>query len=155
MRITDFVDPCAVVFRLRAATREEVLREMAEALAVAHPELRADRVLAVLQERERLGTTGIGQGVAVPHAKLENLSCIVGLVALADQGIDVAAADGRPARIFVAVLSPLRTRTGHLEAMATIGRELGSEPLRRRLLAARGPGEVYGLLADSQIIAGT
>jgi nitrogen PTS system EIIA component len=155
MRIIDFVDPAAVLFRLDSDTRAAVVGELARGLASAYPALDHARALAALEERERLGTTGIGRGVAVPHGKLREAEAVVGCVALSRQGVDVGAPDRRRARIFVAVLSPARQRTAHLAAMATIARELASQTLRRRLLAAADAAEVYGVLADAAFIAGS
>ncbi len=153
MRIIDFVEPGAVRFRLDSDTRAGVIGELARGLASAYPALDPARVRAALEERERLGTTGIGRGVAVPHGKLAGAEAVVGFVALSRRGVDVAAPDRRPARIFVAVLSPARQQTAHLAAMATIGRELASQALRRRLLEAADAAEVYGVLADAAFIA--
>jgi PTS system nitrogen regulatory IIA component len=154
MRITDFVAPAAVLHRLGSTTRPEVIEELARGLSAAYPPLAAPRILAALVERERLGTTGIGNGVAVPHGKLSGTDAVVGMVALAGSGVDVGAPDGRPARVFVAVLSPPRNPTAHLEAMAAIGRDLGNAALRKRLLAAANADEIYGILADAAFIAG-
>jgi PTS system nitrogen regulatory IIA component len=154
MRITDFVSPGAVLFRLRSERRDGVIDELARGLAAAYPGLDEVRVRAALEERERLGTTGIGHGVAVPHGKVLEAKAVVGMLALSSQGVEVAAPDRRPARIFVAVLSPARQRTAHLEAMATIARELASSRLRKRLLAAADGTEVYGVLSDAAFIAG-
>jgi PTS system nitrogen regulatory IIA component len=153
MRIIDFVDPAAVLFRLESDTRVGVVGELARGLADAYPDLDRARAQSALEDRERLGTTGIGHGVAVPHGKLSRAHAVVGLIALSQRGVDVAAPDRRPARIFVAVISPVRRRTMHLEVMATIARELGSQALRRRLLTAADPAEVYGVLADASFIA--
>ena len=153
MRIIDFVDPTAVIFRLESEARPEVVRELAWGLADAYPRLDPAAALSALEQRERLGTTAIGHGVAVPHGKLPKGDAIVGLIALSRRGVDVAAPDRRPARIFVAFLSPSRKRTAHLDAMASIARELSSQALRRRLLAAADASEVYGLLSDAAFIA--
>jgi nitrogen PTS system EIIA component len=154
MRFTDFVAPGAVLFRLSSARRDGVIGELASAIAAAYPALDEARVHAALKERERLGTTGIGHGVAVPHGKVREVKSVVGLVALSSRGVDVAAPDRRLARIFVAVLSPVRPRTAHLAAMATIARDLASPELRKRLLAAADSGEVYGVLSDAAFLAG-
>ncbi len=152
MRIVDFVEPAAVLFRIDAIRRRHALEELATGLARSYDGLDPARVLALLAERERLGTTAIGNGVAVPNATSPHFERLVGLVGLAPHGIDVAAADRQPARIFVAVLSPTRERLRHLEAIEAVERELGHAPLRERLLAAQDADEVYGVLADADIV---
>jgi mannitol/fructose-specific phosphotransferase system IIA component (Ntr-type) len=133
---------------LAAGDAEGMLRELAARLwvvrAVADPETVFERLL----ERERLGSTAVGNGVAIPHCKLDQLDRVVVAVGLAPAGVDFGAADGRPVRVFFVVIAPSRTPAEHLQSLAAISRWLRGERRVDRLLAAKGPEEILDLLRE-------
>lgn len=145
MKIADLIPEDAVVLRLAATDAMGAVRELAAVLARAHG-LDAARVEALLLERERLGSTALGNEVAVPHAKLEvaNVGAALGL---SPAGVDFAAPDGAPVRIVVALVCPQRGGA-HLRALASIGEALADPLLRKRLLEAGSAAEVKRLLAS-------
>jgi PTS system nitrogen regulatory IIA component len=154
LHVADLVDPSAVIPRLGSSDLRSALQEIAEGVASSYAGVDAARALRVLEQRDRLGTSGIGNGVAVPHARLAELDRIVGLVAVSPRGVDVRALDGQPARLFVALLSPARENVAHLEAMAAVARDMASARLRERLLAAGDAAEIYGVLRDAEFMTG-
>jgi nitrogen PTS system EIIA component len=128
MRLVDLIDPARVLHRVAATTKGDVLREIVHRGLVQrdnNTELGiADetRVVRVLEERERLGSTGIKDGLAIPHGKIERLDVMLACIAVSEAGIDFGAADGKMSHVFVALLAPENAASQHLKALARISR---------------------------------
>ena len=118
---------------LTGKEKSEVLEEMANQLADRPAGLDPAQVLRVLQERERISTTAIGEGVAIPHGKLPTVEKIYGLFALSLQGVDFASLDGEPTFLFFTLIAPQEAAADHLKALARISRLLKDPDLRQRL----------------------
>ena len=138
MRILDLVPPEAVVDGLRSETKEGVLCELSEAVCRLMPSLSPERLAAILMEREALGSTGIGEGVAIPHGKVPGIDRLVALFGRSREGVQFSSLDGKPARLFFLVVAPENSAGMHLKALARISRLLKDERFRRKLLAAEG-----------------
>ena len=138
MRIQDILPPGAVVDGLLAETKEGVLRELSEVICRRIPALSPDRLTAILMEREGLGSTGIGEGVAIPHGKIAGIDRLVTVFGRSREGVQFASLDGKPARLFFLVLAPENSAGMHLKALARISRLLKDPRFRGRLLAAEG-----------------
>ena len=138
MRILDLVPPGAVVDGLRSETKEGVLRELSEAVCRLLPALSPDRLAEILMEREALGSTGIGEGVAIPHGKVPGIDRLVAVFGRSPGGVQFASLDGKPARLFFLVVAPEESAGMHLKALARISRLLKDERFRRKLLDAEG-----------------
>jgi PTS system nitrogen regulatory IIA component len=138
MRIHDIIPPGAVVDGLLAETKEGVLRELSEVICRRLPALSPDRLTAILMDREGLGSTGIGEGVAIPHGKIPGIDRLVAVFGRSRAGVQFASLDGKPARLFFLVLAPENSAGMHLKALARISRLLKDQRFRGRLLAAEG-----------------
>ena len=138
MRILDIVPPGAVVDGLRSETKEGVLRELSEAVCRLLPSLSPGLLASILMEREALGSTGIGEGVAIPHGKVPGIDRLVAFFGRSAAGVQFASLDGKPARLFFLVVAPENSAGMHLKALARISRLLKDERFRRKLLAAEG-----------------
>jgi len=138
MRIQDIIPPEAVVDGLLAETKEGVLRELSEAICRRLPALSPDRLTAILLDREGLGSTGIGEGVAIPHGKIPGIDRLVTVFGRSRGGVQFASLDGKPARLFFLILAPENSAGMHLKALARISRLLKDQRFRGRLLAAEG-----------------
>jgi PTS system nitrogen regulatory IIA component len=138
MRIQDIIPPGAVVDGLLAETKEGVLRELSEVICRRVPALSPDRLTAILMDREGLGSTGIGEGVAIPHGKISGIDRLVAVFGRSRGGVQFASLDGKPARLFFLVLAPENSAGMHLKALARISRLLKDPRFRGRLLAAEG-----------------
>jgi PTS system nitrogen regulatory IIA component len=138
MRIQDIIPPEAVVDGLRAETKEGVLRELSEAVCRRLPSLSPDRLTAILMDREGLGSTGIGEGVAIPHGKIPGIDRLVAVFGRSPGGVQFASLDGKPARLFFLILAPENSAGMHLKALARISRLLKDQRFRGRLLSAEG-----------------
>ena len=134
MKIAEMLEPKSVVATLEARGKREVLEELATAVAGAHKELNHSEVLTTLLEREKLGSTGVGDGIAIPHGKIPGLSQIIVGFGRSPEGIDFDAIDGRPVRLFFLLLAPEDSPGTHLKALARISRLLKDHAFRERLL---------------------
>lgn len=148
MKIAEFLSPKAVVAQLRAQSKPDVLAELSRSLVAAHPELQQEKLVEVLQERERLGSTGIGEGVAIPHGKLAGLPQLVASFGVARDGVDFEAIDGRPTYLFFALVAPENSAGIHLKALARISRLFKNPDFRQAILDAQSPEEIYRLIAE-------
>lgn len=148
MKIAEFLSPKAVIADLSASSKTEVLTELSRGLERAHPELNADRVLEVFQDRERLRSTGIGEGMAIPHGKLSGLPQLMASFGVARSGVEFEAADGKPTYLFFALLAPENSAGLHLKALARISRLFKNEKFRQAIIDAKTPEEIYRLISE-------
>jgi PTS system nitrogen regulatory IIA component len=100
----------------------------------------------VLLDRERISTTAIGEGVAIPHGKLAGVDRVLGVFARSPEGVDFASMDGEPTHLFFALIAPENAAADHLKALARISRLLKDERFRRRLIAAPNQQELYATI---------
>lgn len=147
MKLTDILQPDQVVADLNARGKRAVMEELCAPLLAAHPELNSDTLLEVLVERERLGSTGIGEGIAIPHGKLSGLSDLLLALGRSKGGVDFDSLDGKPAHLFFLVLAPENSAGIHLKALAKISRMLKSHALRQELMAASDAEEMFQSIA--------
>jgi PTS system nitrogen regulatory IIA component len=149
MRIQDIIPPEAVVDGLRAETKEGVLRELSEAVCRRLPALSPARLTAILMDREGLGSTGIGEGVAIPHGKIPGIDRLVAVFGRSPSGVQFASLDGKPARLFFLILAPENSAGMHLKALARISRLLKDQRFRAGLLAAEGTEGISQVLREA------
>ena len=148
MKISDFIAPENVVVRLGVKDKPQLLTELSRRAAA--PLLTDVRtILAALTAREELGSTGIGDGIAIPHARIERLPAPFGLFAHLDRPIDFAAIDDKPVDLVFLLLSPTGADSEHLAALACVSRRLRDRKVAERLRAARDPGALYDMLAGT------
>lgn len=148
MKITDFLTAQGVIPQLAARDKSAVLQEMAQKLAAQRESLNTDRVLQVLWERERISTTAIGEGVAIPHGKLAGIERVLGVFARSAEGVDFAALDGEPTHLFFVLLAPENAAADHLKALARISRLLKDATFRSRLMDGRTREEIFTIIAE-------
>ena len=146
MKLTDILLLDQIVPDLKARGKQAVMVELCQALARQRPDLDADRLLEVLQERERLGSTGIGDGIAIPHGKLPNLSDLQLAFGRSVAGVDFDSLDGKPAHLFFLVVAPENSAGVHLKALARISRLLKSHAVRRELMQAKDAREIMAVI---------
>src|SRR5262245_37864673 len=101
MKIVDFLSEDLIISDLRAETRDGVLEELVARIVAVHPEIDRAQALRVLAERERLASTGVGNGFAIPHARLPKIATVMGCFARSKQGVAYGSLDGRPAHLFL------------------------------------------------------
>lgn len=145
----DLLDPQAIATDLTARNKKQLFRELAERFA---PRLgcSADSVVDVLSERERLGTTGFGGGIAIPHGKLQQLDHVVAFLAVLREPVEYGAIDDLPVDVVVLLLSPRDAGTEHLKALARVSRVLRDREFLAKLRGAGSPDAIYALLSTYQ-----
>lgn len=152
--VCDILDEGRVILASEASpqvrSKEQALRELARLLAKGAEEGAAERIEGVLREREKLQSTGVGSGVAIPHGSLDSFRTLVGAVLLCPQPIPFDAIDGEPVSILFAVVGPRKASGEHLQALARVSRLLRSEAFRRQLLRSPSGGEAFRLLAHEE-----
>lgn len=148
MKILDFLDRRCILANLKATNKKEVLEELAAALVSGQDGLQLQTVVEVLLDRERLGSTGIGDNIAIPHGKLPNLSGLKLAFGRSLKGVDFDSMDGKPTHLFFLLLAPVNSAGQHLKALAKISRMLMSQSFRDSLMKAASEEEIYQLLAE-------
>lgn len=148
MKITDLLDIKSISTELSSSKKNEVLAEMVDLLRRAQPDLDAKEMLAVLIDREELGSTGIGDGVAIPHGKLKGLDRLLMAFGRKQSGVDFDAMDNRPAHLFFLLMAPECEASLHLKALARISKLLRKEDVRRQLLNAPDPAALLNILSQ-------
>jgi len=141
-------DPHLIFPGLTAQDAQGVLRELAERLAQTGVVSDSEALFERLWEREQLGSTAIGRGIAIPHCKLDGLAHVVLAVGLAPDGVDFGAADAQPVRLFFVVVSPSRSPAEHLQSLAAISRWVKTDGRVERLLGLQKPDEILELLRE-------
>lgn len=148
MKIVDLLNPAAITADIKATDKNAVLMELTDALIQVESSLDREEVLRVLQERERLGSTGIGEGVAIPHGKLKDLKNLLISFGRSRNGVDFNSMDGKPAHLFFLLIAPEESIGVHLKTLARISKLLKSPAVRRRLLEAADGRELYSIIAE-------
>src|SRR4030088_860059 len=146
MPLTDLVAPQAVVPALKVNGKKQAIQELAARAAGLTGQSERD-ILEILQQRERLGSTGIGNGIAIPHGKLPKLERLFGLFARLDRPIDFEALDGQPVDLIFLLLAPEGAGADHLKALARIARLLRDSDVARKLRDSRDAEAIYAVLA--------
>ncbi len=131
-------------------SKREAIHRLAALLARRQALVSAEEIEHVLNERERLQSTGVGGGVAIPHGSIDRLERTIGAVLLCPKPIDFDAIDGAPVSILFAVIGPRRATGEHLKTLARVSRLLRDEGFRGRLVAAASGGEAYALIAAEE-----
>ena len=146
MTITDLVAPEAILPALKVNSKKQALQELAaRAASLTGQNERA--IFEVLLQREKLGTTAVGYGVAIPHGKLPKLEKLFGLFARLERPIDFEAMDGQPVDLVFLLLAPEGAGADHLKALARIARLLRDQDVAKKLRASRDAQAIYSVLA--------
>jgi len=151
MKLSDFVVREAILVDMQATGKEEAIREIVRSLNEAGrlPSADLESVARAILGREELGSTGIGQGVAVPHTRHPTVDRLIGTVALSKHGVDFAALDGEPVDIFFLLISPPNQPGDHLRALENISRHLKDERFVSFLRQAKSRDHVVDLLEEA------
>ena len=146
MPITDLVAPEAILPALKVISKKQALQELS-ARAAALTGLNERTIFEVLLQREKLGTTAVGGGVAIPHGKLPKLDRIFGLFARLERPIDFEAMDGQPVDLIFLLLAPEGAGADHLKALAKVARLMRDQDLAAKLRASRDAQALYAVLS--------
>ncbi len=143
MKLSQLLDEDSIISDLKAKNKIGVLEELVEALKKRHPSLERNALVKVLLERERLGSTGIGDGVAIPHGKFQAIARPIISFGRSLKGLDFESLDGEPAYLFFLLVAPENFASVHLKALAKIAKTLKNSAYRKLLMEAQGKKDLY------------
>ena len=149
MRLADVMREDYIFSDLKAREKQGVLAELVSDISVKLERLDGGSVLSALLEREKLGTTGIGHGVAIPHGKVKGLSEIKVFFGRSKKGVDFNSMDRLPAYIFFLIVAPENSAAAHLKILASISHLLKNQELRTRLMKAEDPSDIYRIITEA------
>jgi PTS system nitrogen regulatory IIA component len=146
MLLTDLIAPDAILPALKISSKKQLLQELAAKTAALSGQ-NEHAILEILQQREKLGSTGVGNGIAIPHGKLPKLEKLFGLFARLARPIDFEALDGQPVDLVFLLLAPETAGADHLKALARVARLLRNPDVTRKLRDSRDADALYAVLA--------
>lgn len=149
MRVSEILDPGAVKLLAKASSKKRLFSEIADIAGGVYG-LRHNDAFPALQERETLGPTGVGGGVALPHARLDGLDRVHGVFARLETPLDFEAADRKPVDLVFALFAPEGAGVAHLKALALVSRTLRDPGLCAKLRANADPAILYAILTEAQ-----
>jgi len=145
MKIVEFLQAAPVIDDLAGTTSQAVLAELCRPLSSTH-KVDAQRLLDTLVEREKLGSTGIGDGVAIPHGKVPGLPVLMATFGRSKAGVDFKAIDAKPTHLFFTLFAPENSAGAHLKALARISRIFKNPAFRDSIMKAKDAAEIYRLI---------
>jgi PTS system nitrogen regulatory IIA component len=148
MHLAAVIKPALFWPDLLATSKAEVIRELASKIASSEKGLSAAQIEEILMERERLGSTGIQDGIAIPHGKVPGLEHVIVACGHSQKGIDFDSHDQRPTRLFFVLLAPEFAAGQHLKVLARLSRLLKSEEFREKLMSSTDADEMYRAIID-------
>jgi PTS system nitrogen regulatory IIA component len=148
MKVIDFLKPDAIIADLVATTKAGVLAEVANRMAALEPSVDGEQLRRVLEERELLASTAIGDGIAIPHGKLDSIGQLAGVLGRSVAGLEFESIDGRPTHLVFMLVAPVSSTGVHLKALARLSRLFRDADFRRRLLAAPTREAMYQVITD-------
>jgi PTS system nitrogen regulatory IIA component len=143
MKISELLTDKLIIPELKAREKKQALEEMVAHLATHKQGIHAKELCTVLMEREKLGSTGIGNGIAIPHGKLDGLDTICLVFGRSSAGIEFESLDGRPVNLIFLLIAPSNSAGVHLKALARLSRLLKEKRFRDNLLRTSTPAELY------------
>ncbi len=146
MKILDILAMDSIVPELKGRTKKQVLEELIDAVKQNKPNIDQDLLMKVLLERERLGSTGIGDGIAIPHGKLKDIDDLVLSFGRSTEGIDFESMDGKPVHLFFLLVAPETCAGIHLRALAKIARLLKNGTVRKKLAKVDKREDIFSII---------
>jgi len=146
MRIIDFLSEKCININLKGRNKREVLEELVDLLVKAGEIEDKEEMVKVLLEREKLGSTGIGEGIGIPHGKTKTVKKLVAAFGRSEKGIDFDSLDGEPAYLFFLMVAPQDSAGPHLKALARISRLLKEKDFREELMRAPNPEVLFAAI---------
>ena len=148
MKILDILAPSAIIPAMRATTKSEALQELASLLSNLHPEIDGARLVQVLLDREALGSTAIGEGIAIPHGKMPGVSNVMAAFGRSPNGLPFDSLDGNPTRLFFLLVAPEDSAGIHLKALARVSRLLKDKSFRDRLAGGGTQEQLFATIKE-------
>jgi mannitol/fructose-specific phosphotransferase system IIA component (Ntr-type) len=150
MRLSELLNEQSVNLSLQARDKESSIKELVQLLESAHGVNTRGEILSKVLQRESMMSTGIGNGVAIPHGKTRLLDHLLGACAVSPAGIDFDTMDGEPATLFILLVSPESLRGPHVKALANVSRLLKEESVRNALRQSASPADFMRVLREAE-----
>ncbi len=150
MKLTDIIIRDACVVDMQAKTKKETLRELADALAAAVDDLDGSELLEMLLEREKLGSTAMGDGIAIPHARVESLDRLLATFGRSRHGVDFDSVDGKRTHLFFLLVAPGTEGSAHLLTLARLSRFLTQPEFRAKLLEVEATQDLFEAIEEQE-----
>lgn len=147
MKICEVLQPETILADMKALDKKDVLEELVDSVASV-ADIDRKELVRVLMDRERLGSTGIGGGIAIPHGKLKNLQSLILGLGLSRRGVNFDSIDNRPAHIFFLLITPEDSTSLHLKILARISKMLKDDVFKEKLMNANNTNEIFNILKD-------
>ena len=148
MQLTDILTPQAILPSVKAGSKKQLLQELA-AFAASQSGLSESDVYEALLQRERLGSTGIGHGIAIPHGKLPKLNQLFGIFARLEKPLDFEALDGEPVDLIFLLLAPEEAGADHLKALSRVARALRDPAIAQKLRKSHDASALFAMLTQT------
>jgi PTS system nitrogen regulatory IIA component len=148
MKIMDIFRKEYIIEELKAKTKRDVLAELSGVIRPEDGTIKHELMVNTLLDREKLGSTGIGDGIAIPHGKLADLDELIVSFGRSREGVEFDSMDGKPANLFFLLLAPENTTGLHLKALAKISKMMKDNAFRKKLMEAKSKDELYVIIAD-------
>lgn len=148
MKITDELKKEAIIAEIQADNKDDVISEMAGRIAAIYPNINESQAVDVIMEREKLCSTALDAGVAIPHGKMSGISNFIIAFGRSIQGIDFESLDDKPTHLFVMILSPENSSGLHLKLLAKISKIFKIQEFRLKLMDAKTPQDIYDIIAE-------
>jgi len=146
MTLLEILSPTSVKVDLQGETKEEIIAELSNLLSKDHAVTDPDSIFQAVIEREKIMSTGIGDGIAIPHGKSDSVDQLVAALGTQRRGVDFEALDGEPAYVFFLLVSPTNVSGPHIKALARISRYLKDEEFKKRLISAHSAEEIISII---------
>ena len=146
MTLLDILSPDSTIVDLKGDTKEEIIAELVDSLSASEAISDRDNVLQAVLEREKIMSTGIGDGIAIPHGKSDSVVKLVAALGTQRRGVDFEALDGEPAYVFFLLVSPANVSGPHIKALARISRLLKNDDFKKKLITASSPEEIISAI---------
>ena len=146
MTLLDILSPDSTIVDLKGDTKEEIIADLVDSLSASEAISDRDKVLQAVLEREKIMSTGIGDGIAIPHGKSDSVVKLVAALGTQRRGVDFEALDGEPAYVFFLLVSPANVSGPHIKALARISRLLKNDDFKKKLITASSPEEIISAI---------
>ena len=150
MTLLDILSADSTLVDLKGETKEDIIAELVDTLAVGDAISDRDKVLQAVLEREKIMSTGIGDGIAIPHGKSDAVEKLVAALGTQRRGVDFEALDGEPAYVFFLLVSPANVSGPHIKALARISRLLKNDDFKKMLIAAETAAEIIEIIESEE-----
>ena len=150
MTLLDILSADSTLVDLKGETKEDIIAELVDTLAVGDAISDRNKVLQAVLEREKIMSTGIGDGIAIPHGKSDAVEKLVAALGTQRRGVDFEALDGEPAYVFFLLVSPTNVSGPHIKALARISRLLKNDDFKKKLIAAETAAEIIEIIETEE-----